>query len=136
MAVGTPGAIRQPPASSGNFGQGISYPLSYNAQGRLTLSYGPTSVEQALQAIWETGVGERAMLPKYGADTGTFEPTDLDRMIIRFRQNVAEYEPRVESVDITTSDGPGQGEVSVQVAYTLVGEANERTLTFPFFVGP
>lgn len=134
--VGTPGALRQPPPSAGNFGQGVAYPLTNNTQGRLVLSYGQTAVEQALQSIWETAKGERAMLPKFGCAMGEFEPTDVARMIAKLIADVREYEPRVDTIEATPQDGPGVGEVTVTVIYTLVGQANEHTLTFPIFVGP
>jgi phage baseplate assembly protein W len=135
--VGTPGAIQTPSPTGGFMGQGVKYPLTLTSQGRLQLSNGTTCVEDSLRAILETAPGERAMLPGYGAKTGEFEPIDLQRMVAKFKKDVADYEPRVES--IVAADigyGPGVGEASVNIVYQLVGEANERILTYPIFVGP
>lgn len=134
--VGTPGAIQQPPSTAGIFGQGVKYPLTLTTQGRLALSSGETSVREALQTILETAVGERAMLPTYGARQGEFEPIDLARMVAKFKKDVAEHEPRVEAVSVDSIPGPGAGEVSLTILYVLVGEATENTLTYPLFVGP
>lgn len=134
--VGTTGAIKTPPSTSGFLGQGIKYPLTLTTTGRLALSSGQTSVEQALQAILETAPGERPMLPGYGSKMGEFEPIDLQRMIAKFKKDVADYEPRVDSIaNIDSVLGPGVGEVSLSVYYVLVGEANERILTYPLFLG-
>jgi phage baseplate assembly protein W len=135
--VGTSGAIQTPPSTSGFLGQGIKYPLTLTTTGRLDLSSGQTSVEEALQAILETSPGERPMLPGFGAKMGEFEPVDLQRMIAKFKKDVADYEPRVESIaNIDNVLGPGVGEVTLSIYYTVVGEANERILTYPIFVGP
>lgn len=133
---GTPGAIKQPPAAAGFLGQGVSWPLKINAQGRLATSWGASLVEEALKQIFATAQGERAMLPDYGANTGAFEPPDLARTIAKFKLDVANYEPRVEYVVVTPQLGPGTNEVSVDCQYKLRDEANERTLTLGVFNGP
>ena len=135
--VGTPGAIAQPPVTSGFLGQGVTYPPAYTTQGRLKISNGTTSVEEALKTILETAPGERPMLPGYGARIGEFEPIDMARMIAKFKRDVQDYEPRVESINsFETSYGPCVGEVVGTITYTLVGEASERILTYPLFAGP
>lgn len=135
--AGTPGAIRQPPAQSGNFGQGASYPLALTKTGAVQLSYAAQSVEDSLCAILDTVPGERMMLPDYGANVGApGEPIDVQRVIAKFKLDVATYEPRVDTVDVDTTPGPVAGEVTLNIAYQLQYEANERVLTYNLFVGP
>lgn len=133
--VGIPGAIRQPPAQSGNFGQGATYPLEYTATGAIKLSYGATLAEEGMRAILETVPGERPMLPGFGAAVGPFEPIDVFRMIAKFKIDVKTYLPLVETVDVTTNPGPSQEEVTMNIAYTLKDDADEHTLTYPLFTG-
>ncbi len=134
--VGAAGAIQQSPPMAGTGGQGVSYPPTLTVQGRLKISSGSTSVEESLRSILETAPGERAMLPGYGARQGEFEPVDLVTMIAKFKKDVADYEPRVESVEVSTEAGPGAGEATVTIIYIIAGDATERTLTAGFFVGP
>lgn len=136
MAVGTPNAIQQPSPSSGFLGQGVTYPIEYTTQGRLKISNGTTTVEESLRCILETAPGERVMLPGYGAKMGEFEPIGLARMIAKFKKDVADYEPRVESVTVTSQLGLGTGEAEITIVYQVVGEANERVLTYGLFAGP
>lgn len=134
--VGTPGAIRQPPPQAGSFGQGATYPLSYTSTGSVRLSYGRQSVEDALRAILETVPGERPMLPDFGAAVGLGEPIDVPRMIAKLQLDISAYEPRVDTVDVTTDFGPDQGNVTINIAYALKDEAGEHVLTYNLFVGP
>lgn len=134
--VGTPGAIKQSPTAAGFLGQGVSWPLQLNAQGRLAMSWGVALVEEALRQIFSTAQGERAMLPDYGSATAAFEPPDLARTVAKFKQDVAAYEPRVEYVVLAPQLGPGVNEVTVDCQYKLRDEANERTLTLGVFNGP
>lgn len=137
MSVGTSGSIQQPSATSGFLGQGVTYPIAFTPQGRLKLSSGTTCVEEALKTILETAPGERPMLPGFGSRVGEFEPIDLARMIAKFKKDVADYEPRVDSIaNVDANYGPGAGEVSVTIQYVLVNEANERILSASVFTGP
>lgn len=136
MSVGTSGAIQQPPASAGFFGQGVKYPPTLDtATGRLKLSWGADLVEQAIMSICQTQSHERPMLPGYGAAQATFEPTDLLRYKLFIEQSVVNFEPRVKSVN-ATADLVSPGEVFVRVTYQLAGDANPRTLTATVFQGP
>lgn len=128
------GALPVPPPVAGFLGQGIKYPPQLTATGRLALSSGTTSVEESFFSILSTSEGERPMLPKYGARCGEFEPADVQRMIIKFRDNVADYEPRADIIDAVADYGPGVGEVNVRITYLIKGEAGERVLTYPLFV--
>ena len=134
--AGTPGAIKQVPAAAGFIGQGVTWPLQINTQGRLSTSWGAPLVEQALQQIFMTAQGERPMLPDYGSATAAFEPFDLQRTIAKFKQDVANFEKRVEYVTVTPSPGPGLNEVTVDCQYKLYDQANESTLTLGVFNGP
>ena len=134
--VGTTGAIRKPPANSGALGQGVAYPLTYDPiTGRLMLSAGVDSVTDAVTSIFLTQPGERPMQPDYGANAGLFEPAvDVERLLIKARQNIAEHEPRVASIDnVNVQLGQGNGELTVTVFYSLIGDDTPRILTFPFF---
>ncbi len=134
--VGTSGALQKAPANAGIAGQGVSFPIDYTIQGRLALSFGEQSVNDALVSILLTTAGERAMLPSYGANAGEHEPVDLARMIAKFRLDVRDYEPRVDTTEVSSELGDQPGQVMLHITYTMVSDATERTLTYPLFVGP
>lgn len=126
--------IRTPPPGSGHFGQGISYPLQYDTNGRLSLSYGPQSVQESLLSICQTVLGERVMQVDYGIGAA-FEPINAARFTEQVKQVIADHEPRIDpnSLRITMSGSASQGEARVEVYYELTGDATPQTLTFPFF---
>lgn len=134
--VGTPGAIRKPPPNSGLGGQGVSYPLDYTTQGRLKLSYGEASINEALISIGLTVAGERSMLPACGSNMGVHEPIDLARFKAKYRLDVREYEPRVDTIEVETELGDQPQQALVHVTYTTLSDATDQTLTFPLFTGP
>ncbi len=125
--------IQQPPPNTGIAGQGVSYPLAYTPQGRLALSWGDQSINDALVSILHTAAGERAMLPDYGAKLGEFEPVDLARLAAKFRLDVRTYEDRVDTVDVQTTLGDMPGQVILTITYTTKADATERTLTVGLF---
>ncbi|HJU21572.1 MAG TPA: GPW/gp25 family protein [Casimicrobiaceae bacterium] len=137
MAVGTPGALPQPPSQASYLGQGIAYPLAYDANGRLELSAGTKCVDDSMSSIMQTQPGERVMQPDYGADDVTFEPvTDVGRRKARLEQVIADHEPRVTSVDVTAQLGQDGNEQAINVEYTIAGQATPQTLVFPSYTGP
>ena len=136
MAVGTPGAIRAIPAQAGIFGQGVTYPLAFDAAGRLKLSAGPTLVQEQLLSLMQTYPGERPMEPDYGAAVGNFEPVDMQRAIDFIAQGISEHVPAVKDFRITSRLGNVPDATEITIRYVLVGDATPRTLTAPIFVGP
>lgn len=135
MSVGTSGAIQVPPPAAGVLGQGITYPPTVDSKGRLALSWGVDLVTQSIQSICVTQPFERVMQPDYGAATETFEPADLARMQTKLEEQIAAHEPRAEKVSVTVQPSTN-GEVLTIVAFTVRGEATERTLTFPLYTPP
>lgn len=131
--VGVTGAIKAPPPDSGFLGQGVKYPPTLTTGGKLATSSGTTSVEESLFSILSTSEGERPMMPKYGARIGEFEPVDVQRMIVKFRSDVADYEPRCTIVDAISEPGPGIGDTTLIITYAIKDEADEHVLTFPLF---
>jgi len=132
--VGTTGALPQPPATASVLGQGIAYPPSLTANGRLALASGADLVTQAIQSICLTAPGERVMLPGYGAAATVFEPYDADRQSLLVRESIADHEPRARNVEVN-DDGSDNGRVLRTITFDVLGEATSRTLTFPLFHG-
>ncbi len=134
--VGTPGALPAVPATAGFLGQGVKYPPEADAAGRLRLSSGLDSVEEALKSIFATYPGERVMQPDYGAGVALFEPFDASLMALAVRESIDDHEPRVASIELTASQTQAPGEVIISAEYQLATEATSRTLTYAYFKGP
>ena len=125
------------PPNAGIFGQGVKYPLTLTAQGRLALTAGQDCVTEALSSIGQTSPGERVMQPDYGANVGVHEPqTDPFLVADRFKQCVADHEGRIARLDVRVQPIATPGVQEITIEYTLAGEANPRVLTFPYFIGP
>ena len=137
LPFGTPGALKAVPPTAGHLGQGIAYPLRFTSAGRLGLSSGQQSVEDALRGMIETAQGERVMLTEYGAADFLFEPIDLDRGIASLTSLIAVHEPRIASVEVTAAPDPaGQGIADLSVVYTVAQQASAAEQTFNYFAGP
>lgn len=137
ISVGTPGLISQPPAQASYLGQGIAYPPTFNPNtGRLMLSSGNQSVADALTGLLQTQPGERAMQPDFGADKGTFDTISPSQYKIALEEQIVTHEPRVQSTDVQIDFGQSPSEQQTTIRYQIIGQANQQTLTAPFFTGP
>lgn len=133
--AGTPGAIRQPDSSSGSMGQGVKYPLALDG-GKLALSQGVESVNDAFKSMCQTAPNERVMQPDYGADPSIFDPSDI--VLAGFKVNISrcirDHEPRVQDYQVDAKIAR-DGEVILALEYSPAEDATPLTLTAPYFTG-
>lgn len=80
--------------------RGLAYPLRVDMGGRLVAPAGTAAVESALAVLLGTVAGERVMRPDFGV---RLEWT-LKELPDRIRDLVAEYEPRVEVLEVDFED--------------------------------
>lgn len=126
--------LPKPPADAGFFGQSIAYPLTIE-RGRLALVSGDEIIPQAIASLLDTVPGERVMQPDYGAAVSLFEPPDPHVVQERLADQMRDHEPRGEIVNVDAQD-QGDGRHDYVIEYRTIGEADTRTLTYPYFRGP
>jgi phage baseplate assembly protein W len=93
------------------FGRGIAFPPRLDTNGRWAWSEGEENVRDSIRVILETEQRERLMLPRFGAGLRTylFEPNTVatrHRIGERIGRALAQWEPRVELVDISVEQDP------------------------------
>lgn len=121
-------------------GVGWGFPPRFASDGRgVAMVAAEQDIAQSLLILMRTTPGERVMQPEYGCDLQgmVFETldsnrvTDLKAMIIRA---VRLFEPRVvvEQVIVDILDWL-DGEVRVDVAYTIIATNTRHNLVFPLY---
>lgn len=107
-------------------GRGISFPVRVGADGRVTWSTGDDNVRESIRTILLTDLGERIMLPAFGAGLRDFlfEPNTAAAHRImedRIVQALRRWEPRitVRSVRVDEDDHDSQ-QANVTIFYELV----------------
>lgn len=116
-------------------GRGWSFPPSFiREEGSTQMVENFEDIEQSLEILISTSLGERVMQPLYGCNLSDFQFEPLNNSMLGFLSNLIRkailyHEPRivVESVEITPADSFEliEGRLSISVDY-FVATTNSR----------
>jgi len=119
-------------------GQGLAFPLQFNARGEIALVTGPADIEQAIRIILGTVPGERVMRPTYGCPLHRliFLPNDdttAGLAIHYIRRALERWEPRVDILYLDATRHPeSPAELVITLRYRVRESLQEDALTLAF----
>jgi phage baseplate assembly protein W len=122
-------------------GTGWRFPILPDATGSLGYTSADDNVEQSLQLLLMTTLGERAMRPTFGTDADrlVFAPGSqqyLNLLETSVRNAVTTWEPRVTLDDVSAdADATDPNHVTVSIDYTVRQTNTKGNLVFPFYLG-
>jgi len=122
-------------------GRGWDFPPTFNKRTRkVAMTTGETDIQRSLQVLLDTRLGERAMLPDYGAnlDELLFAPIDTS-LLTYVREGVKTaiilYEPRIKLEDVVlTTDNELNGKVNVEIEYTIRSTNTRHNYVYPYYL--
>jgi phage baseplate assembly protein W len=116
-------------------GTGWSFPPTFNHEtGSVEMSADMQDIQESLQILLSTSLGERVMQPDYGCNLDDYMFDSLNNSLIGIIKHHVEnailfFEPRIiaESVDVTTADSSDliEGRFTITVVYSIP-ETNSR----------
>ena len=116
-------------------GTGWKFPPEFNKDtGAVELVSDEEDINESLNILLSTSLGERVMQPKYGCNLADFLFESLSSTLIgyikdRVQNAILFYEPRitVENLEVTDVDSPEllQGHFTIRIEYTIA-ETNSR----------
>jgi uncharacterized protein len=116
-------------------GTGWSFPPEFNIDTmQVELVSDVKDIEESLNILLSTSLGERVMQPQYGCNLADYLFEALDSTLIgyikdRVQNSIMFYEPRinVESINVTPDDSPEllEGHFTIAIEYTIP-ETNSR----------
>lgn len=123
-------------------GTGWSFPPTFNRQARQVESVSnEQDIEQSLQIILSTSLGERVMLSRFGCNVRDYLFEPLDASLKTYLRDLIEtallyYEPRIDinSVLLRQSADPLEGKLIVEIDYTVRGTNTRYNLVYPFYL--
>jgi hypothetical protein len=123
-------------------GSGIAFPLRVDWRGALALARGEEDVQEAIEVILGTALGERPMRPEFGCGIHDLVFDTIDaalggRVEREIRNALAQWEPRIEVLDVSVALSPeSTAAVLIEITYLLRATNSERNLVYPFYVIP
>lgn len=122
-------------------GRGWGFPPSFAAGGAdVEMANGVDDIEQSLQILLGTGLGERVMQETFGCDLPSLKFEELDQRLINTLERlitgaVLDHEPRIklDRVDVAPS-ATGPSAIFITLRYTVSATNSRYNMVFPFYL--
>ena len=122
-------------------GRGWGFPVTFGNQGRaVTVAEAEEDVQQSLEILLSTHVGERVLNPTFGwkRDSLMFEPvaTSFATYLMReIETAILFFEPRIKLNTVNFESEPDQvGLILIRIDYTIKTTNTRTNLVYPFYV--
>jgi uncharacterized protein len=133
--------MEQATSSNDFLGRGWGFPPTFNLQSAtVNMEEKQVDIEQSLQILLTTAVGERVMQPKYGCNMEelVFEPLNMGVKTIiidKIRTAILFFEPRIDAQKIELN-GQNElaGEVLVEIEYVVRATNSRFNFVFPYYI--
>jgi uncharacterized protein len=123
-------------------GRGWTFPPKIDPQGRISLTNEENELDQAIQIILTTSLGQRVMRPNFGCRLQelVFAPNN-SQTAAQARRYVEEalgmWEPRIRLVTVDVGPDPENGgRLLIQIEYEVKATYDKRSLVHPFYLIP
>jgi uncharacterized protein len=121
-------------------GQGWRFPIMVNAKGGIDWSNGPQRISDAIWIIIKTSLGERVMLPTFGAGVNDYVFQSNSSMIrtqlvAAVKQALLKWEPRITVTQVSANPAPDEpSQVLVSIEYTINATNEASNVVYPFYL--
>jgi uncharacterized protein len=120
-------------------GQGWKFPIMVNVKGQLDYSSGPERIQDAIWIVLSTSLGERLMLPDFGAGIHDYVfQSNSDVVRTQLRSAVSEallkWEPRIDLLDVIVQEGTQPSQVLISIDYRIRSTNAIFNLVYPLYL--
>lgn len=125
-------------------GTGWSFPPEFNkVSNSVELVSGIEDIDQSLNILLSTALGERVLQPKYGCDLTDYVFESLNSSVIGYLKDrvtnaILFYEPRirVEQIEITSSDSMEliEGRFTISIQYFVPGTNSRFNYVYDYYL--
>jgi phage baseplate assembly protein W len=125
-------------------GTGWAFPPEFDRNaGSVEMVSGEDDINQSLNILLSTSLGERVMQPRYGCNLHDFLFEPLNASVIGFIKDLVTtsilfYEPRIiaEKIEVTAADSFDiiEGRFMIQVDYTIPGTNSRFNYVYDYYL--
>jgi|SRR5580704_15342078 phage baseplate assembly protein W len=121
-------------------GTGWKFPITVNAKGGINWSDGPERISDAIWVIIKTSLGERVMLPAFGAGANDYvfqsnSSVVRTQLVSSIKQALLKWEPRITLTQVSANLVPDEpSQVLVSIEYTINATNEASNVVYPFYL--
>ncbi len=128
-------------ANQDYLGQGWAFPLRVSVQGNLQISPKIKSIEESIQIILRTQLGERVYRPDFGCRLGelVFAPMNTQTLLLArmyVQEALEKWEPRIIVDAVRAEPDPVRSRLDITVEYHPTDSHESRSFVYPFYLLP
>ncbi|MEE3716498.1 GPW/gp25 family protein [Tumidithrix elongata RA019] len=122
-------------------GKGIAFPIHTTLQGGLKLSAAERNLEESIEIILATKLGERVYRPDFGSRLSelTFAPMNAQTLLlarIYVKEALTKWEPRIKVDGVYADSDPIKGRLDLKIFYYPKDSHDLRSIVYPFYLLP
>lgn len=124
-------------------GRGWAFPPAFNRKsGETEMVEERLDIDQSLEILLSTSLGERIMQPNYGCNLTDFQFESMDTSFVGLLKDMVKnailyYEPRikVETIEVTSANGQEaiEGKILISVDYLIRGTNSRFNFVYDFY---
>ena len=120
-------------------GSGWKFPIQIDPRtGKFAVSTFEENIEESIGIILSTYRGERVMRAEFGANVADyiFSPVsyaEKESIAYDLRQQLLIDEPRIRDIEVECHEGGMDGQLNIEVSYTVRSTNNRYNKVYPFY---
>ncbi len=124
-------------------GTGWSFPPVFDKEtGTVTMVSDMEDIDQSLNILLSTSLGERVMQPRYGCNLNDYLFEPLNSSVIGYIKDLVEnailfYEPRIlaERIEVTAADSFDiiEGRFTIEIEYSIPGTNSRFNYVYDYY---
>jgi phage baseplate assembly protein W len=128
------------PSPTSFVGRGWGFPPSFvREEGTVDMVHGVKDIEQSLEILLSTDLGERLMRPDYGCELRrlVFDPlsTSLTTDVVELvRTAILYHEPRIRLSEVQLIPVPAEGRMDILIEYIIRTTNSRHNYVYPYYV--
>ncbi|MBS1744742.1 MAG: GPW/gp25 family protein [Bacteroidetes bacterium] len=121
-------------------GTGWKFPIEFSKAGASNIMLSDEDdIQNSLQVLLTTRVGERIMQPAYGCNMDVLIFEAINESLITYIKDLVftaiyYFEPRISPDNVNIESTAEEGIILVNVAYTIRSTNSRQNLVFPFYL--
>jgi hypothetical protein len=123
-------------------GVGWRFPPAIDGRGRVALARHVEEIEEAIQIILSTPLGQRVMRPEFGCRIhelvwAPINASTTAAVTHYVEEALGRWEPRIQLLGVRTDSDPDDGAcLLIYISYRVRATHDERALVYPFYTIP
>ena len=120
-------------------GSGLAYPISTDIRGNFRLSSDFVNIEESIDIILRTNLGERVYRPDFGSRLSelSFEPVNSETLLkirLYVEEALGRWEPRIKLKKVIAEPNSEKNTISIEIIYQIKDSPDLNSMIYPFYL--